>query len=286
MSDRAILLSARQFDEATIIDHGQEDTGFPVENLQDPSPKTPWRFSMEAGLPPRILSHFVVDLGTATEPYDTFATLFSNVRFANADTWTIRTGDDTTGTGQYNSGVLQMWTHPGGITSPYTLPAFYQPEGVHAFHHIDTPRQERYVRVDYDFQFISGFFESAQLGRFLAGQALRPFVLQNSGTPTPIGAPPKLVNTWEVALTQDQREGIAYGLAFNRGSSPRVSRSWGGEVFPLDGAGTVLMHNDVLAPDSWTLQQLAIYGYLDPVAPMTTRGRRAKARTRITVRGM
>lgn len=285
MSDRAILLSARQFDEATIIDHGQEEAGFPVENLQDPSPRTPWRFSTFSA-PNNFVSHFVVDLGPDPEKtnYDTFATLFTFIRLGNSDTWRIQTGDDPSGIGVHDSGPLQFWPGPTGeLQDDYRSPLFYQPGGTHAFYHLDSTLNERYVRVDYNF---TSSVEGAQIGRFMLGLALKPLVLHNSGTPTPVGSPPKLVNTWDMALTQDQRESAAYGLAFDRRSSPRVLRSWGGELFPLDGAKTVLMHNDVLAPDPWTLQQLAVYGYLDPVAPITTRGRRAKARTSITVRGM
>lgn len=288
MSDRAILLSSRSFDQGTIIDHGEEDTGFPVENLQDSNPKTPWRFTSLL-TPPDFTSYFVVDLapgpGSTVQPYDTFATLFANVQVTGADTWRVRTGQTPSGIGNYDSGVLPLWQGASSGPNDPRSPRFYQPEGVHAFHHLDTTRTETFVRVDYSFNDTpSG--SGGQIGRFMLGKALTPFVLHNSGTPTPVGSPPKLVNTWEVVLTQEDRELLVYPLAFDRGSSPRVLRSWGGEVFPLDGAGTVLMHNDILAPDSWTLHQLAVYGYLDPIAPITTRGRRAKGRTSITVRGM
>lgn len=526
MSDRAILLSGRQFDQGTIIDHGTEDAGFPVEHLQDPSLRTPWRFA----LTPPFDSHFVVDLGANPAPYDTFATLFANVLDGNSDTWRVRTGTATTGVGVYDSGVMPMWPEPiiGGLVgipdSDHRAPEFYQPEGAHAWHHLggnpdpefvfvkigslnpdldfgdvheldrqdgsasirfrsnadataarflvgklnfdldsaaakpagwwialrpnfqgavdslevgvsdgvteatatfpvsvgswhtvhmwlnqggflvlavddqaieavpvasmrpfnnsapftwgfsgslanfadgtdlervivtsewpnQTPREdilfnlmgidldgpaplppevdsawplsrddmrasltrdigpdaiqaeqvnntsggrgvsnphslfERYVRVDYHFA-DNQTGAGGQIGRFMLGEGLAPFVLHNSGTPTPVGAPPKLVNTWEATLTQDQRERIAYKLAFDRGSSPRVLRSWGGEVFPLDGAKTVAMCNDARAPDPWTRHQLTVYGYLDSISPITTIGRRSKGRTSITVRGM
>lgn len=141
---RSVLLSPSMFDGATIISSSGSDAGFPIDNLKDFQPKRKWHHS-PGGDP--IQTHFIVDLGAASpgRVWNCAIPLFHN-GFVTPETnrWRIRTGDDPTGVGFFDSDWMPLWDSPvptSGGNNNYQAPGFYRTRGLGTHSHFVLPRQ-------------------------------------------------------------------------------------------------------------------------------------------------
>lgn len=142
---RSILVSPSLFDGATIIDSSGSDSGFPIANLKDFQPKRKWHHS-PGGDP--IQTHFIVDLGASSpgRVWNCAIPLFHNGFVDPAmNRWRVRTGDDPTGVGFFDSDWMPLWQSPvpvNGGPNNYQSTAFYRTRGLGAHSHFILPRKE------------------------------------------------------------------------------------------------------------------------------------------------
>lgn len=282
--------------------------GFPAENVLDPQPEVRWRVNIVRE--PSTNNQITLDLlrldGQTSIPftpgYNYFGAYFHNSHIgavAPFNTWRIRTAEtaaDTTANPNFDSGIIDLWTpvalslDPGTVKDPWS----YFPPGVTSHHLVGqilggggggNADIDRFVRFDFntpDNELAGlGFFE---IGRIVIGKAIRVLVPAPGERPTPVGTPARPVVTWDAVMNRARYEEFMYTLARERGSSPRLLRSWGHDVFPLDGAGTVAAIQDVEAADPWTRHQGTVYGYLESVTPVSVRG--DMHRFRVTFRSL
>lgn len=305
----SILVSDGIPDHATVQDATAGETGFPATNVLDPQPATRWRINTDTGAGGTTTPFIILDLrnffgpwGINTVPtYDYFGIYFHNSFSgigAPDNTWRVQTGDTTTGTGNFDSGTLDLWTLIDRETDRNTFKDsdIYFPPGITSHHLVTTQtlgggsglfsEVDRFVRIDFDVSNNEAgnrnFFE---VGRIVIGKAIRTRVPVPGNKPVPSGTPAKKIITWDVVMTRQQFEEFYYLLPLVRGSKPRVLRSWGHDVFPVDGAGRVVAVNDVLAPDPWTRHQGTVYGYLEDFSLVAARSE-DNHRVQISLRGL
>lgn len=305
---QSIIVSGEVADGASVdsVAGSPTVTGFSAANVLDPQPAVRWRVDVSDGTGFAI----ILDLQTTISPisrlltpeYNYFGAYFHNSRPTLSppeNTWRIRIADtvaDTTANPNFDSGLLPLWSNISGIEQgTFKDPLSYFPPG--ATSHFLPPGElfgggsgsaaegDRFVRISFDTpinQVDPSFFE---IGRIVIGKATSVRIPIPGNKPVPFGTPAKQIITWDVVMTREQYEEFIYPLPRSRGSSPRVLRSWGFDVFPLDGAGTLVAVNDVLAPDPWTRHQGTVYGYLEDFSLVSVRSE-DNHRVQLTVRGL
>lgn len=303
----SIIVSTFPVDGAAVNTATVGETGFPVSNVLDPQPSVRWRVDTSGGATtPSIVLDLRTGIGQSnnqfTPAYDYFGIYFHNAFSGIVDpgsTWRIRVADTVTGTTtapNFDSGTLDLWPSIAAATDRGTFKdsEMYFPPGVTS-HHYETAQSfgggtsgqsddDRFVRIDFDVPDQFNVGSHFEVGRIVIGKAIRVLVPAPGERPTPVGTPARPVVTWDAVMNRARYEEFMYTLARDRGSSPRLLRSWGHDVFPLDGAGTVAAIQDVEAADPWTRHQGTVYGYLESVMPVSVRG--DMHRFRVTFRSL
>lgn len=290
---QSIIVSTFPVDGAAIEGGTPGVTGFPSSNVLDPQPRTIWRANTDAGTGGTTTPFIILDLLTSTgqaavdftPAYNYFGVYFHNSwsgSDATQNIWRVQTGDTSSGTGNFDSGNMNLWAQIGGLNGgTFKDSMFYHPPGATSHHLVSgqvfgggrfgSSVTDRFVRIGFNLPDQANNGNIFDVGRIVIGKAILVFAVAPGERATPVGTPAKPVVSWDVVT---DRTGLLelYTLVRNRGSRPRVLRSWGFDTFPLDGAGTVVAVQDVEAVDPWVRHQGTVYGYLESVSPVSVRG--------------
>lgn len=291
INSSSVVGSLRRFDDSSIFEVHQADSGFPASNLFDPQPRVKWRFSSNTDAHISIL--------VSNSSYDVVSLLFASVAdvlqaIQTDDTWRVRATENVDGTGAqfYDSGLMPLWVNLPDLHDLKTFkdPTFY-PGGVHVHHVIpggvnNTPGglPINGLRIDFDVGDTIFNIEYFEIGRIAVYQALRPILPGPGEIPTPIGSPAKSRVKMDMVMPEEDFDALVFGLASDRGSSPRTIKTWGHDIIPLDGAGTVVICTDIDAADPWRRHQRTIYGVVKDISNATVQAGIAKAT--LTVEGL
>lgn len=289
MSTAGSIISTNILDSANIVDSGGWNPQFPPENIQHPSPKVSAINSAVSGGDCFVTFDTFPTSGNSSHHYNLFSALY----LRNFDrtqpglpgsTWRVRVnGSSSMASPEFDSGDIPLWDlgfTPGQTGDPndQRLHTNY-PQGVYV--HIVLPSllipspatDGRFIRFDFN-DVTTGQFSVAKLA---AAQSLTVGALWGSSAGTPVEESEDLwtwgderivrpgpkydTKSWDVSMTEDQKERGAYLTLKNAGSSQ-----------PLIAVDELPEPYTTPNTTPWVTHQKTLYGTITRVSPIIYSG--------------